>query len=1555
MSRTLIPLLSLACLFSICPPSLPEASGEEQHQEFLEGLRNRGYYDYALYYLDKLTARTDLPAEVKQVIPYERAVTLLEGAKQINTPELRDAQLDLAVAQLEAFTRDNPNHPLAGKANTQQARILIEKANVKIWESKSPANKENQDQFRGEARGLLAKARETFQKAHDLHKAHYESFPKHIPKEDPRYDSFRKAEIDYMRAQIDLALCTYADAQTYVEGSEEFKNLLTKAANEFKDVHERYRSMVGGLYARMWQGKCFEEQGGKEDIGKALGIYNELLSHPGKSQAMKDVQHQVRQFRLICLNNDHRKDYQLVVNEADEWLNQNRRLQGFVVGLGIKFQKAIAHEKLADKIETEWKTAANEAKRNKEKEPPKPKGEIENHIRKALVDAREVSEFAGQYKSPSSFMVSRLKAKLGIDEGDPKTLNEALVKGEQMRERIVELEEAVKAAKTKQEIANAQDVLQAHLNETVRVLNLALSLADETADPVDHNTVRFLLCYVYYKLERNYEAAVIGDFLARKFANDPADDNGKLADLAQKGATVARAAWYQEYQARNLEQADVPQEQRQLDFELDRMTNICELTTELWPESALADESRMTLGRIYSKRGQPKKAAEWFKKVTSQDAQAQAKVSAGQAYWSAYLNGSELPADQRPSAEELISFQAEAKKILGEGLDLMITEVPEDAPVDDANATDLILARVTLGQIHVYEQEYDDAIKLLTDTKDYHHAPLDAVKIEGDEQRPAIGVKSQNFARLVYQVLLRAYVGKQQTEKAREILDDLEDVVGKENTEQLSHTYRQLGEQIGKELDRLKAEGPKERFDTILASFNTFLDTLYQPERRQAMSVGALQWMGETFMNLGDSLEDDPNSQDYFTKSVECFREIINRGNAESPKPKWLTGMKLRLADSQRTARQFDQALATMTDVLKEYPDAPNVQSAAAQLLQDWGFAGQSDAPERLLEAIQGRKFEGQKDEKQNGIKGWGGMARQYELMLRPIRSKLRELRRSEERILAFRNTITEKAAREARVKAAEIPGESSPKELQDAQDALAVITDAEAATKQWIKLRMERERLRAETNKAADAEKLKRMEQISRFLNHMVDSQYYDKLTSGNLKKEYEEQIAKLKETDSKDDKVRIAHLESLLEEIKLEATLLPPAFRTGQRILKTREKLTALLVSERDQLEKTANANASGSAEALLKNLEVQIDAVKPEGMDDERIKEVQEEIAAAQDGRFVSRQQLQQELKVLRNAVNAWTVYELISADLAGAELDKLELEDPALADALNKKSEELAAQIAEEETKEADLYRRLLEVLHHVAETRHQYAKVQSSNVEKEKALRRAMQDTASVAQRVPRADINSEWWNKFNATYKSVRTDLSPLLKDGETMDPAEEIPVPVPVETDLTWVERSTNTSIADDNGGTVVNGKPPEAPKGANMTWVIVGVLLALGGTGAMVFFMMGSQKKKPFRVNYGAGPLGGEDEKISFPVEGFGAEPAASPAPAQKPSQPRPKKKPAAAGQPPQKAPGQAPKKASSGQPPRKAAPSGEAPKKAAPKKRPPQAAGEPPKPRPKPKPSE
>jgi hypothetical protein len=125
------------------------------NQEFVEGLRARHYYDYALIYLDQAEADARTPDEFRRVIPFERALTLIGQARITRDPEQQNQQLDRAEAQLEQFARANPDHPRAAQANSERAKIHLEKARVAIYQARSPANQGNRAELQKQAQSVL--------------------------------------------------------------------------------------------------------------------------------------------------------------------------------------------------------------------------------------------------------------------------------------------------------------------------------------------------------------------------------------------------------------------------------------------------------------------------------------------------------------------------------------------------------------------------------------------------------------------------------------------------------------------------------------------------------------------------------------------------------------------------------------------------------------------------------------------------------------------------------------------------------------------------------------------------------------------------------------------------------------------------------------------------------------------------------------------------------------------------------------------------------------------------------------------------------------------------------------------------------------------------------------------------------------------------------------------------------------------------------------------------------------------------------------------------------
>ena len=60
----------------------------EPYLEFVEGLRQHKYYDYAILYLDQIAAKDTTPAEIKQVIPYQKALTYQKSAESMSPRRL---------------------------------------------------------------------------------------------------------------------------------------------------------------------------------------------------------------------------------------------------------------------------------------------------------------------------------------------------------------------------------------------------------------------------------------------------------------------------------------------------------------------------------------------------------------------------------------------------------------------------------------------------------------------------------------------------------------------------------------------------------------------------------------------------------------------------------------------------------------------------------------------------------------------------------------------------------------------------------------------------------------------------------------------------------------------------------------------------------------------------------------------------------------------------------------------------------------------------------------------------------------------------------------------------------------------------------------------------------------------------------------------------------------------------------------------------------------------------------------------------------------------------
>ena len=931
-------------LISIAQSAFPTAlQAKEPYLEFVQGLRERQYFDSAMLYLQSLETRENVPEEIKQVIPFEKAVTMLRSSQFSQNPDAQSELLDQAQAYLEQFIKNSPRHELVARANTELARILLGKAQVLTWKSRSPANKDNRLKFQQDARKNVAKAKVIFQKAHDAYKKQWESYGVYIPEEEKEKRAARKkVEGLYMRSQLDLATCTYEDAQTYDRDSKEFKDKLRTASLEFEEVHTKYRSQYAGLYARTMQGKCFEEQ---DDIRKALGIYDELLSHPGKSPGLIKLQNQVLHFRLICLNHETRKDFQLVIQEASDWLKRNGRSSRTQVGLGIRWELARAQEALATDRNT-------------------PEAERGRLLRQALENVRQINRYASPYKDVSRTAIQRILVLLDREPGDPKDFDSAFGSANSLLDQVGPLREKVKEAeksKDQKKIQNANEELQAQLSETERIYRLALALADDKSPAKQINSARYKLAYIFYLQRKNYDAAVVGKYLAIRLKKDD-------PTVALDAAYLAMAGFSQAYN-------DAPQQYKEKNLQL--ILDISQFIATNWPNSDRATDARLGMGRILRRSDKPLEAAKWYAEVPATAPQyPTAQLETGQALWAAYLNiAFKESTSQTP--EELNKMRDQAAKHLEVG----ITKMQEKTPASKPAPTDLVRAKVSLSQIEIMRGNDAKAIEWLT--KD-PHSVVKAIHVEKEQDRPKedINIKSTAFASLAYQYLLRAYIGTRQLDKAEQARSSLEKIAGASGGAALTAVYVELGRELQQELERLKKLGDQERLEKVRSGFESFLSQL--AKRKGGQSYSSLIWIAETYFSMAQGSKESPQkASQYYSDATGAFEEILERGENDPDfiDPARLDGVKLRLVNCKRQERDFETAESLIKSVLKKNSKALDAQIEAALVYQDWGEYG--GEPKHFLDAVRGKKF---KDG--TVIWGWGNIAKRLQMSLNAGQSR---------------------------------------------------------------------------------------------------------------------------------------------------------------------------------------------------------------------------------------------------------------------------------------------------------------------------------------------------------------------------------------------------------------------------------------------------------------------------------------------------------------------------------------------------------------------------------------
>jgi len=893
----------------------------EKARKFLTGLRELGYFDTALEYLEMCRNDPTVDKTFKDAIDYEAGVCLIDDSRMGRVTAVREKQLGEARDRFKKFLGQFPHHPQAASANTQLANLLVERGRIKSEQLDKP-NKtaDEKNALRQQARELYQEAQKVFEDLEQRFLAEHKKFPKLIdPKETAKIEARDEVRRNLLQARLALATVVYEIAKTYPADGADFKTNMEGAAKKYNEMYEKYGAKLAGLYARMWEGRCYKEMGDDE---KAFEALRDLAEQPDEPPAFRTLKNKamILAMETALLPKVHK--YKDAVDSYEAWEKTMRGDEDTnEEGLAMQYLGGEAHflhaQSLTKKDQAKARAESIKAARALYKAVSKREGEYQKKAKTALMRP----EFAGEdaeLPEPVDFVEARDRAKDELDR---------------MQNPNLKPDEVAKAR-----------------TEAIKYYRMAISMRTPETTPAEMNVIRYYLSYLYWMAQDLHEAAVMGEFLARRYS----DGIG-----ARQGAKIAMASYVTLYN-------EVPPGES-TDFENNRMVSIASYITQRWKGEPEAAEAWMMLIRNSVVEGKPKQALEYLKSIPADSPRrGDAELMTGQSMWSAYLKASKLPEGEKPPQAELDEMVSQAQQTLEAGISRM------RKPVDDGGEISytLIASVLSVAQIYIGAGQGEKAVVWLDDPK------IGAVTLVGAKHPET---DRGNFRVETYKAALRAYVSAQKLDDAEKAMNSLEELIGPEGGAKLTRIYISLGRQLEELLTRLREEGKNQEADAVARGFELFLTRI--SERQQGNTFSSLNWVAETFMSLGGAMDPggkalSSQAENYYNKAADTYRKIIELCETQegfASQAGAATSIKIRLARCLRRLGNYKEAMDLLVGILKVRNMMVDAQVEAALTYQAWG----AKDPRAYSFAIKGGRQEKQEDGSVTlTVWGWGKLAK---------------------------------------------------------------------------------------------------------------------------------------------------------------------------------------------------------------------------------------------------------------------------------------------------------------------------------------------------------------------------------------------------------------------------------------------------------------------------------------------------------------------------------------------------------------------------------------------------
>jgi len=947
--------------------------------DFLKELRQRGWHDSALEYLE--TASQDplaSPTFLKK-IAYERASTQATLARQTASKKERQTLFAAATENFLKFAKQKTFSPQQLQALATAGNLLAEQALQATSQAEQlpKAARRQREQLLSTARDFLDQAKTPLNTLQEVCIAKLKTLPKAAARQrSPQATALQRqllakqAEARFLLAKID-----FETSRTQAPQSSAQQQTLKTAAAAFSQLYEDYDEKVIGFYGRLYEGRCYQAGG---DYPQALKCYWDLVDQPPiANQDFRRLVARAYRYRAECHFTS--SDIEKIIAECGVWLAESTATERTQPAwLAVAYQLASAYERQVATLD------GNAA------------GRARSEARKLF---REIAKVPGEFQT-----AARAKRSAGAAVGKPlvtDTFDAATRAGKDALEQMNSAKLAVRLAEENNPSATqllAQQVTD-YQTAALEYFRQAIRLADQQTDSEQLAAAQYQFCWLLWEAARFSEAAVVGEFVAQRYPES------KYAPTAAK---FALAAYERLYHA--ARQADASA----TDFESQQLAAAAEILALRWPESPAAAAGLNLLINLALRDNRLAEAQQLLERVppTSRTA---AELRLGGTLWTRY--------QQTKSASTETESQAllqKANQRLAGGYQTLQTK----SQVSAAEATGVLY----YAQLLLARGEARQAIEVI------EHPQVGPLSFASQQ------AANKRFEQEAYKVALRAYVSVAPPErkKSQQMMTSLESTVaGQANAEQqLINTYVSLGLQLQQQINALSTAGQTDQARAVAEAFEDLLARVTQ-RAGSANNWKVQNWIAHTNLQLAQGLR-GADAARYYGQASEAYQNLLRQAKKEpkfAPSPTAILSAQKKLADCQLFQKNFTDAYQNYTSILRDKPKLLELQQAAAITLLKWGVEEQD--VQNIEASIRGALPQANK---KNLVWGWLRLASIADQAQRKMKQKASDSPAQARQVEKFQNLFFEARlhAIEARFAAAKLAqGAQRQKQLRTAKQSL--------------------------------------------------------------------------------------------------------------------------------------------------------------------------------------------------------------------------------------------------------------------------------------------------------------------------------------------------------------------------------------------------------------------------------------------------------------------------------------------------------------------------------------